>query len=232
MTSWHELPRAAFDVETTGRDPHSVRIVSASIVLVNGRGEPRQTHEWLADPGVEIPAEATAIHGVSTEKARAEGRPAAEVTAEVTAVLAGMFEASIPVFAFNAPYDFTVLASEARRHGCDPLTPRPVIDPFILNKQMDKYRRGKRTLVALCEEYGVPLTDAHTSSADALATLALADALVAKYPALSGDAGRLHDSQVRWAAEQAASFQSFLRRTKPDAVIDGTWPVHPEAPAD
>lgn len=225
MSSWHELPRAAFDVETTGRDPQHARIVSASIVLVNGRGEVRQRHEWLADPGIEIPPEVTAIHGISTERARAEGLPAAQVAAEVAAVLAGVFEAGIPVLAFNAPYDFTVLAAEARRYSVAGLIARPVIDPFILNKQVDKYRRGKRTLIALCEEYKVVLDEAHTSAADALATIGLADAMLRKYPQLKGEAAALHEMQVVWAAAQAADFQAFLRRTKPDAVIDGVWPV-------
>lgn len=229
MNSWHELPRAAFDLETTGRNPHEARIVTASVVLVNGAGEITRTHEWMAAPEIKIPAEASAVHGISDERARAEGRHPEQVTAEVSAVLKDLFDAGIPVMAFNAPYDFTVLGAECRRYGLVPSAAKPVIDPFVLNKHVHKYRRGKRTLVALCEEYLVDLEEAHTSAADALATIRLADALAAKYPQLRTDAASLHEAQIHWCREQAASFQEYLRRTKdPEAVISGEWPIHAE----
>lgn len=225
MSSWHELPRAAFDVETTGRDPHEARIVTASIVLVDGSGTVQQTHEWLANPQISIPAEAIEIHGISNEYAQQHGSEPEQVTAEIVAVLEDMFDAGIPVLAFNAPYDFTVLSAECRRFGYVPSQARPIIDPFVLNKQVHKYRRGKRTLGALCEEYEVALDNAHTSAADALATIGLADCLAEKFPQLRGDAQWLHDAQIAWCSEQAASFQEYLRRTKPEAVIKGDWPV-------
>lgn len=228
MTSWSMHPRAAFDLETTGKDPREARIVTASIVMVDETGAVAETYEWLADPGMEIPEEAAAIHGITTAHARENGRPADEVTAEVGAVLATLFENNIPVIAFNASYDFTVLANEARRHNLSQITPSPVIDPFICNKQVDRFRKGSRTLVALCEEYGVKLDDAHTSAADAEATLRLADALAAKYSSLRVDLAELHNSQVGWAQAQAADFQQYLRRVKdPTAVIEGDWPVLP-----
>ena len=229
MTSWNTQTRAAFDLETTDRDPRNARLVTASIVVVDQAGAVVDSHEWLADPGVEIPEETTAIHGVSTAQAREHGRPVADVVAEVSAVLRALFDANIPVIAYNASYDFTVLAHEARRHGVAEVAAAPVIDPYICNKHVDKYRRGSRTLVALCEEYGVTLDAAHTSAADALATLRLADALVGKYPALRTGTAELHAAQIGWALDQAADFQQYLRRVKdPAAVIEGDWPVLPQ----
>jgi len=227
MSSWHTLPRAAFDVETTGRDPRSARMVTASIVVVDGGGTVTAEHEWLADPGVEIPAEVTEIHGISTAHARAHGKPSAQVTAEVAQVLGGLFRKGVPVIAFNACYDFTVLANESVRHGVPPMGAKPVIDPYISNKQVHKYRKGSRTLTALCQEYGVSLKDAHTSAADALATIRLAQALALKFPELQGDAHWLHEAQVGWAAAQAADFQLYLRRNNPAAVVEGHWPLLP-----
>ena len=228
MTSWNMHPRAAFDLETTGKDPRTARIVTASIVVVDEGGTVVDTHEWLADPGIEIPEEAAAIHGISTEHAREHGRPSDVVTAEVGAVLAALFAMNIPVIAFNASYDFTVLAHEARRHSLAQIAAAPVIDPYICNKNVDRFRKGSRTLVALCEEYGINLQDAHTSAADAEATLRLADALAAKYSALRLDVMDLHNAQIGWARDQAADFQAYLRRVKdPAAVIEGDWPVLP-----
>lgn len=225
MNSWHERPRAAFDLETTGRDPHAARIVTASIVLVDESGRPVQKREWLINPGVEIPDEAAAIHGINTERARAEGLDPAAGTLGIAEALAGYFDAGIPVMAFNAAYDFTVLARECSRYGTQAPTAAPVIDPYILDKQMDRYRRGKRTLVALSAFYGVALEAAHTSAADALATIGVADALASRYSQLCIDAGQLHALQVDWCAQQAENFQEWLRRTNPEAVVDGAWPL-------
>ncbi len=231
MLSWHELPRASFDLETTGRDPQLARIVTASIILVDGSGNVLTHHEWLVDPGVEIPAEAAAIHGVSTEKARSEGISAAEAVRQISSVLAEAFAAGIPVLAFNASYDFTVLAREAERHGCTAPVPFPVIDPYIMDKQADRFRRGKRTLTAMAEHYGVAFDNAHTSAADVMATLAVGAAVAAAFPVMAQDARTMHALQVQWAAEQAASFQAYLRRRDPEAIIDGSWPLKP-APVD
>ncbi|ABY22970.1 DNA polymerase III, epsilon chain [Renibacterium salmoninarum ATCC 33209] len=224
MNTWLDGNRAAFDVETTGRDPRQARLVSASIVLVDANNDVVESHEWLADPGVEIPEAVTLIHGISTARARAEGAPIGAVVTEVAQVLRSYFAAGTPVMAFNAPYDFTVLAAECARIGVSAPTAFPVIDPFVLDKQVDGFRRGKRTLVAICEHYNIPLIDAHTSAADALATIKLAEALARRFPELSIPAEELHAQQIVWAAEQAASFQEYLRRTQADAVVDGLWP--------
>ncbi len=231
MTSWHSLPRAGFDLETTGRDPLDARIVTASILVVDGGGSVVEQHEWLADPAVDIPEEAAAIHGISTAYARAHGQPAGTVVAEAAAVLRRLFSAGVPVLAFNARYDFTVLARESVRYGIDAPTPSPVLDPYVMDKQVDRYRRGKRTLTALCEHYGIEFKNAHTSAADVLATLRVAETLAARYPSLARPAGDLHEAQVVWADRQAASLEEYLRRADPDVVVERAWPVIP-APAE
>ncbi|WP_026553400.1 3'-5' exonuclease [Arthrobacter sp. H20] len=225
MDSWHHHPRAAFDLETTGRDPLRARIVTASILLADAHGVVLEQHEWIADPGVEIPAEAAAIHGVSTDRARSEGQPVEQVIREVAAVLGRLFAAGVPVLAFNARYDFTVFASEGARHAVPVPHPFPVLDPYIMDKQADRFRRGKRTLTAMCEHYGVAFENAHTSAADVLATLQVAAVLAERFQQLNHSAEALHASQVVWAARQAASFQEYLRREDPAAVVEGRWPA-------
>jgi DNA polymerase III subunit epsilon len=225
MNSWHLQPRAAFDLETTGRDPLTARIVTASIILVDGGGETLRHHEWLANSGVEIPTEATAVHGISTAMARKRGAPAAQVVNQIACVLRGYFRSSIPVLAFNARYDFTVLAREGHRHQVHTPSPFPVLDPYVMDKYADRYRRGKRTLSAMCEHYGVPLENAHTSAADVIATHGVAAALAHRFHQLQRPASDLHQFQVGWALRQAESFQAYLRRSDPDAVVAGEWPA-------
>jgi DNA polymerase III subunit epsilon len=222
---WHQQIRVGFDLETTGRDPEEALVVTASLVVVDPHGTLAASYEWLVDPGVPIPAESAAVHGVTTEKARAEGMPADLAIVEIAETLRDFFDAGIPVIAFNAAYDFTVMDRELARRGLDPLQACWVIDPYVIDKQMDKYRKGKRTLTDVSAFYQVPLLDAHTSAADSLAAVGVADQLALKYPRLQVPLVELHALQIRWKAEQAASFQEYLRRKEPSAVINGDWPV-------
>lgn len=75
---WHRELLIGFDLETTGTDPREARIVTGAVIEVKD-GEPIGRREWLADPGVEIPADAVAVHGISNERAAAEGSPADQV---------------------------------------------------------------------------------------------------------------------------------------------------------
>jgi DNA polymerase III subunit epsilon len=229
---WHQELLIGFDLETTGTDPREARIVTAAVIEVRG-GQPIGHREWLADPGVEIPADAVAVHGISNERATAEGRPADQVADAVADVLVAYWKTGVPVVAYNAAFDLSLLAAELRRHGLPSLRerlgidPAPVIDPYTIDRWADRYRRGKRNLEAVCTEYGVPLDSAHDASADALAAARLACAIAGRHPKVAAlGPAELHRRQIEWYAEWAADFQSFLRR-KGDAaaVVDGTWPL-------
>ncbi|GAB2458841.1 DNA polymerase-3 subunit epsilon [Conyzicola lurida] len=216
-----------FDLETTGIDVETSRIVSAHVGVIGPDGAVLEERAWLADPGIEIPAQASAVHGITTERARAEGRPAAEVVAEIIAELEALVARGIAITIYNAPYDLSLLHHEAVRHGVAPLhEPLPIIDPLVLDRAVDRYRKGKRTLEAAALVYGVDLTDAHDAGADAVAAGRIAQALAGRYgDQLDIDGADLHALQVGWCAEQSASFQDYMRRTKdPTFTASGAWP--------
>lgn len=226
---WHQKLLAAFDLETSGVDVRNDFVVTAAVCDTAGV---RRT--WLVHPGDrEIPAEATAVHGVTTEHAREHGRPAADCLDEIADTLADYLGAGTPVAVYNAVFDLTILDEELRRHGRPPLADRvpvvgPIVDPLVIDKQLDRFRRGKRTLEVTSTFYGISLADAHTADADAEACLRLAVELGARYPKLAAlDVRTLHNEQRTWAAEQAASFRAYLDRTKPGhgEHIAGDWPV-------
>lgn len=227
-TPWWESPLVGFDLETTGPDPDSARIVTACVVIERPDGfhevDGPITLTWLVDPGVEIPEGATAVHGVTTGHARENGQSARAAVARILEVLRAQ---TYPFVAFNAAFDFTVLDREARRHGLLPLAPEPVVDPFVLDKQADRYRRGGRKLVDVAAHYGVDLTAAHTADADALAAVQVARAIGRKHQP-PADAMALHLGQIAWRRQQCESLQDYLRTHKDHtAVVDPTWPVHP-----
>ncbi|WP_415949010.1 3'-5' exonuclease [Streptomyces sp. KLOTTS4A1] len=230
---WHQELLIGFDLETTGTDPRTSRIVTAALIEVRG-GKPAGRKEWLADPGVPIPAEAVAVHGISSERAASEGRPADRVADEVARALAGYWDAGVPVVAYNASFDLTLLSAELQRHGLPSLSerlggrePAPVIDPYIIDRTADRYRKGKRNLTAVCAEYGVVLGDAHNATADALAAARLAVAIADRYPKLGAlGPASLHRQQIAWYADWAADFQEFLRaKGDTTAVVEATWPM-------
>lgn len=223
--SWSDR-LGVFDLETTGIDTDTSRIVSAYVGVLDVTGQPKGV-SWLADPGIEIPLQASAVHGITTQRARAEGRDAAEVVAEIVAVLRALLDQGVPIVVYNASYDLTLLNRECRRHGIEPLdNPLPIIDPLVIDRAMDRFRKGKRTLEAAAQHYGVELMDAHDAEADAVAAGRVAQAVARKYANLLGDdVALVHSNQVTWAAESAASFQEYMRRSKdPTFVADGAWP--------
>lgn len=233
MTSTLELPEwarvlAVFDTETTGISVDTTRIVSAHVSVLDETGHVSEPRDWLIDPGVEIPERATAVHGITTEFARENGLDAASAIADIVAVLTAHLDSGIPLVAYNASYDFSILDREAKRYGLDPIPDaRPIIDPLVIDRAVDRYRKGKRTLEAATAHYGVVLDNAHTAAADAVAAGRVAQAMArAHADKLGMSALELHDTQVRWAAEQAASFAEYLRsQGKTPYRDEGRWPV-------
>jgi DNA polymerase-3 subunit epsilon len=106
----------------------------------------------------------------------------------------------------------------------------PVIDPLVIDKAVDRYRKGKRTLDATSALYSVVLDDAHDAGADAIAAGRVAQALRLQYSGqLAVSLADLHGRQQVWYREQALSFQSYMRTTRGDDgfVAETNWPVRP-----
>ncbi|MQS14481.1 3'-5' exonuclease [Streptomyces kaniharaensis] len=243
--SWHLTPLVGFDVESTGVDPESDRIVTAAVLWVGPqrsanaednaiRWKAIDRYGWVANPGVEIPEGAAKLHNITTEHARAVGRPAARVVQEIGIALAERIAEGTPIVAMNAVYDLTMLDRELQRHGHRPLAVQAgrepvVVDPLVLDRQVDRYRRGKRTLTALCQHYGVKLDDAHEAAADALAAIRVAVAIAERHPAIGGASiADLHTAQTAWAGEQADNLRQYLARQNRDVSgVHGHWPLIP-----
>jgi DNA polymerase-3 subunit epsilon len=234
--AWHEKRLAGFDTETSGLDVESDRIVTAAVVQCGG-GHPVQSAAWLSDvDGVEIPDAAAKIHGITTDRARSEGAPAAEVVESIVAALAQVQRDGIPIVAMNAAFDLTLLDREARRHGIQPLVDiigpdqLRVIDPMVLDRQFDTYRKGSRNLGALCAHYKVALDGAHSADTDAIAACRVAWRVAQQYPEV-GHAllAELHEQQIGWAAEQARDRAAYFARTPGKEHLAPTvrpqWPL-------
>jgi DNA polymerase III subunit epsilon len=235
LTLWHEGPLAAFDTETTGVDVENDRIVSAALVVQTHAAAPPRTTNWLVTPGVEVPPAATEVHGLTTGHLQRYGRWPAPVMEEVGRALAAQCTAGVPLVIMNAPFDLTLLDRELRRHRASSLAAYLgtaalcVLDPRVLDKYLDRYRKGRRTLTDLCAHYGVELQEAHNAGADALASLQLVRAIGRRNTERLGSLSspELHARQAVWHAAQARGLQAWFTRTGVEETCDPAWPLRP-----
>ncbi|MFQ5381207.1 MAG: exonuclease domain-containing protein, partial [Dehalococcoidia bacterium] len=157
MKDWKNETIPALDFESTGLDPLTARIVQVALVFVapDGALEPRS---WTAivDPGVEIPAEASTVHGITTEIAREQGISPAEALRHLSEPLEEIEAERKPLVIYNAPYDWPLLLSEAGRHHVA-VPAVPIVDPLVCDHAVDRYRRGRRTLDDVARHYGCAL---------------------------------------------------------------------------
>ncbi len=228
---WADAPLTGLDLETTTTNPATARIVSAALVTV-GPGGAIDRATWLADPGVPIPAEATAVHGISTEQARTAGAPIREVLQEVVRGLEASWAAGTPIVVMNAPYDLTVLGYELARYRMSPIAIGPVIDPMAIDwgcvpSRGEGQSRRRRRLSALADYYGVPAVDPHTADGDALTAVLVARAQAGQHEVLRQmDVVELQMWQAIAYRGWAVEYERRLRADgQPDAVIDRSWPV-------
>ncbi|MDK8667824.1 3'-5' exonuclease [Corynebacterium marquesiae] len=212
----------AFDLETTSANPKQARIVTSALVRIDGRDV--QKIEHLADPGIEIPQEATNVHGITTERARAEGRPHEVVLKDTVEAIKAAWEDGLTLIVYNAAFDLTVL----RNLTGDFTVTGPVYDPYVIDRVSDKWRKGKRTLGAVCEHYGVELGNAHEATADALAAARVAWKQVRQhYPNLAQmEENELMEFQaVKWYEDRVA-FKKYLEGKGRDASdVSTAWPL-------
>jgi len=237
---------SGFDLETTGAKPETARIVQFGFAHVGGDQRP-EVVECLVDPGVDVPEEAANIHGLTTEKVRAEGVNNVAAITQIVKQVTECVNNARPLVGHNISYDLTVLDRECRRHLGAPLETlvgapvRPVVDTLVLSKRIDPYRRrvsdtqGAHQLRTCVEQMVTPKWstivwdegEAHGALYDCRMSLYVAVAALA-HPMFAGASpDTLHDAQVTWRAAQCASFQEYLRRTDPEAEVDGSWPILP-----
>lgn len=238
-TPWFNGPLLGFDTETTGVDPRHDRLVTAALVFRPASSDaPTRTQDtvstWLANPGVEIPAGATAVHGITNEVAKTHGAPVEEVLEQLATHIVDALQASIPLVIFNASYDLTLMESELKRHGLATLTerlggePTPVLDPLVLDRELERWRKGKRKLENLIEVYGVENDEQlHTAEVDVQATLDVLQTMALKHKQLAQlNLAEANAWQARSHAKWARSFNQWLSKTRPDAVpASESWPL-------
>lgn len=233
--SWIDGPMLGFDTETTGTDTVNDRIVTAALVFSTGPGREGETvATWLINPGVEIPEQASRVHGISTEHARAYGMEPAPALEEIAVRIVECLEQGAPIVAFNGGFDLSIIEAELSRNGLPTLEDRlgraiaPVVDPLVLDRGLDRYRKGKRNLSTLMEVYGIeePEGNMHTADVDVSMTLDVLRAIAKKHTVIAeSDLAELHKKQIELHRAWAENFIDFLKRQGKTPDVNPVWPL-------
>jgi DNA polymerase-3 subunit epsilon len=236
MGNWCDGEVLGFDFETTGVDRFNDVPVSYALVTLVG-GERVSTRSGLINPGRTIPAGATEVHGITTERAYAEGMPLAEAMEMIGNAVADASSRDVPLVGMKLDYDLTILDTQSRRLGGAGLSDRgwcgPVLDAVVLDRHHDRFRKGSRTLGNLCAHYGVVIDHAHDAVADAVASAGVLFALAACFAELAqADPRALHEAQIGWHREWAEGYDDWRleRGMTPMDRRDYLWPLAPELP--
>ncbi len=145
MGAWATGEVLGLDFETTGVDRFSDVPVSYALVLVV-EGVVVRSWSGLIDPGCEIPVEATAVHGISTERARAEGMPLDQAIGLVADAVVAAGRRGVPLVGMRLDYDLTILDRFSSGLFGVGLTERgwrgPVLDAGVIDRHVDPDTRG------------------------------------------------------------------------------------------
>ena len=175
-------PIAFFDLETTGLNISTDRIVELSVLKINPEGK----EDWMStriNPEMPIPPKSTAIHGISD--ADVAGAPAfKEIAKKLTLFLEGCDLAGYNAIKFDLP----VLAEEFLRTGIDfNFRKRKYVDVQVIY-----HKKEQRTLSAAYQFYcRKELSDAHSSKTDTAATFEVLKAQLDRYKDLENDVEKL-----------------------------------------
>lgn len=195
-------PICFFDLETTGTNIATDRIVEISILKIFPNGN-KESHTWRVNPEMPIPSQSSEIHGIY-DKDVAEEPTFKELASKVRDLIKG---ADLAGYNSNR-FDIPLLAEEMLRADMD----------FSMEKvaavdvQTIFHKKEKRTLEAAYRFYcDKDLTDAHSAEADTNATFEVLEAQLDRYPDL--------ENNMKWLAEfsrhrKFADFAGFIAYNK------------------
>ena len=192
----------------------------------------RERRVAIVNPGRPIPAEATCVHGITDSVARHEGIPLHHAIEEVADRLAEASNRGVPTVGVKLDFDLTMLDVLCRSVDGRGLRERgwrgPVLDALVLDRYVDRDRKGHRTLGDRATLYGVEMERAHSAECDAEAAGRVVLSMAARYGDLAAASlSQLHLRQMDAHREWVSSFNAW-RLTRGLAALhpcEEEWPV-------
>jgi DNA polymerase III subunit epsilon len=197
-------PLAFFDLETTGITITTDRIIDIAIIKLMPDGE-QQKKYFRLNPGIPIPAQSTAIHGINDDDVK-DAPTFKQVANEIK-----QFLDNCDLAGYNSNrFDIPLLTEEFLRIGLDV----NVKDRKMVDVQQIFMKMEKRTLEAAFQFYcNKKLENSHSAEADVQATLEVLLGQIAKYEDLDSSVDALHN------ISKGEDFADFSRRIKINAGV-------------
>ena len=228
--TWAESIFPVLDFETTGIDPQNERVIQAALILEAPGGYvlPGSIVTYV-NPGEEaiqrMEHKAVETHGITQEIIRVQGRDSYEVFKCISTTLQAIYSLGFPLLIYNAPFDWRFIHYELQRHNLPAPPPLKLIDPLVIDYQVDKYRKGSRKLSDVARHYGVELTHAHDAQADCVATAETFRRMLKAYPRLAGyTLDELHRLQELWFTRWRDDRNKYWASQGREDHIDHGWP--------
>lgn len=223
MTLKLDRPLAVIDLETTGTDVETARIVQIGYLILVDGGFAEHRETLLINPGIPIPAEASAIHGI-TDAMVAQAPTFDELAG---AILEDLAECDLAGFNIEK-FDLPLLKAEFLRAGYVGFgADRRVVDAMRICHQREKRDLGWASRFYLGRDH----SDGHDALADAAVTAEILVEQVRRY-GLPQDAAGLEaacherppewvdpDGKLRWQGTEAVfAFGKMAGKTLRDVV--------------
>ncbi len=191
-----------FDIESTGLNARTDRILELAAIKVHPNGA-RERRTWLINPGIPIPLESIAVHGITDDEVR-DCPSFSDVADEIAGFLRGCDLGGFGMSRLDIP----MLEEEFARCGRF----FRLSDSRLFDAQRIYHKKEPRDLAAALRFYcGKDLVDAHGAEADAEATLEVLEGEFQRYSDLPTDPDQLdamlnerdpfnldHDGKLRW----------------------------------
>ncbi|MDD4735472.1 MAG: 3'-5' exonuclease [Kiritimatiellae bacterium] len=184
MTLKLERPMVFFDIESTGLNRKTDRIVELAMIKIHPDGS-RISVVFRVNPEMPISAEATRVHGITDEDVK-DCKTFRQVAGDVAAFLEGCDLAGYNLIQFDVP----MLEEEFKRADIG----LSLKSCFVVDAQRIFYRMEPRDLTAALAFYcGEEHTGAHGALADVEATIKVLEGQIAKYTEVPEAVGPLAD---------------------------------------
>ena len=222
-----EKPIVFFDLETTGLQISTDRIVEISILKIFPNGN-KESKTWLVNPTIPIPKETTEIHGITDEKVKNEPT-FKDISKEIIELID-----NCDLAGYNSnKFDIPLLAEEFIR--CDiefNMQNRNAIDVQNIFHKLEK-----RNLIAAYKFYcNKDLTNAHSAQADTKATYEILVSQLKKYTELENNINFLSEfSEIRGKLADLAGFIKYNEKGEEifsfgkyrDNTLEKVWKDNP-----
>jgi len=231
---WYDSVLAVLDFEATGPDPTKDRAVQVALV-VEAPGGYVLPHSFFAyiNPGEEgfklmEQSEASSVNNLDRTTLESNGVSPLQAFTTLLIKLNGLVHLNIPLVIYNAVYDWRLFHYECSRLALPKPPSLPIVDPLLIDYQVDKYRKGSRKLVATAQHYRLKVDEAkaHDAVYDCILTAEVARQIVRKYSRLkSYSLQELQRLQRRWYKAWAEARNRYWARIGEDKRIDCMdWP--------